>query len=66
MSTLETIFIILAVFIAGNLSAVTGEILAHLVLYRRRGQVAKKKHKRDGTRQNTNESIRFIDLIKND
>ncbi len=60
MNTLVTFFLILAVFTALALSVMTGEIMAHLVLYRRRGQASRSKRKRDGN------TMDFIDLIKHD
>ncbi len=60
MTALGIIFLICAVTTLIIFSVMTGEILAHLVLYRRRGQAAKKKQKRDGN------TVDLIDLIKYD
>ncbi len=60
MTAIGTVFLILAAITALIFSVTVGVILAHLVLYRRRGQAAKKKQKRDG---NTSD---LIDLIKYD
>lgn len=60
MTALGIIFLTLATLTALIFSVMAGEILAHLVIYRRRGQAAKKKRKRDGN------TYDLIDLIKND
>lgn len=57
MLTSDTIPFILAIFISGTLSSLTGGIIAHLVFYRRRGQ-AKSRKRSDGKNDT------FVDLIK--
>ncbi len=60
MTTLGISLLVLAVFISGIFSCMLGEILAHLVLYCRRGQAKKGKHKSDGIND------AFINLIKHE
>ena len=60
MTTLGISLLVLAVFISGTFSCMVGEILAHLVLYSRRGQAKKGKHRRDGMND------AFINIIKHE
>ena len=60
MTILGTILLVLAVFISGVFSCLLGEILAHLVLYSRRGQARKGKRKSDGIND------AFMNIIKHE
>ena len=60
MTTLEIFLLVLTVFVSGIFSCMIGEILAHLVLYRRRGQAKKGKIKSGGI------NGAFINLIKHE
>ena len=60
MTAIGTVFLILAAITALIFSVTVGVILAHLVLYRRRGQAAKSKKDRGGDKKH------LIDLIRYD
>lgn len=60
MTLITLFFLIFAVFFAGTLSAFFGNLIAHLVIFHRRGQAVKSKKDR-GEKQK-----RFIDLIRYD
>jgi hypothetical protein len=58
MTTLEMFLLVITVFVSGVFSCMIGEILAHLVLYSRRGQAKKGRKRSDGI------NSAFINLIK--
>lgn len=60
MTLITLFFLIFAVFFAGTFSAFFGNLIAHLVIFHRRGQAAKSKKDRGGDKKH------LIDLIRYD
>ncbi|MBE6619086.1 MAG: hypothetical protein E7626_04815 [Ruminococcaceae bacterium] len=60
MTLITLFFLIFAVFFAGTLSSFFGNLIAHLVIYHRRGRASKSKKDRGGDQR------RLIDLIRYD